>query len=562
MKKLLVNICTSVALFVSFCAAANVFGQSSATGTDVEGNAIPHLQRKGDAVRLIVDGRPFLMLSGETHNSSSTNLDYIDAVFSKLNMLGLNSAITPITWELFEPIEGEYDFALVDGIVGSARRHDLRLTLLWFGSWKNGVSSYVPEWVKRDTKRFPRCQGSSNRNTKDVLTPLCEENRNADARAFAALMRHIKEIDGEQHTVIMMQVENEVGIKPEPRDLSQLGDDTFNSPVPKELIDYLVSHRDELHPELLDRWQSAGGKTEGTWPEVFGASPGSDEVFSAWHYAKYINEVTRAGKAEYPLPMYVNAWLRGDGAAIGTYPTGGPVAHMHDVWRAAAPDIDFFAPDIYDSAFKEVCLRYTRNGNPLMIPEASYDDAAAARAYWAFGEHDAMCFAPFGIESIDGEHPLTSTYRILDQLMPMIVAAQGTDRMIGIYRQRNDEPSPDGPLVLGDWNVNLRYLDRDIPKDTRTPIGGIVIQTGDDEFIVAGYGFSVNFGARTPGLRNTAILSVELGHIEDGRFVGDLRLNGDETGANYVAKIPMFTRNKFLGVTEQRILRVKVYRHD
>jgi hypothetical protein len=108
----------------------------------------------------------------------------------------------------------------------------MRLVLLWFGSWKNGVSSYAPEWVKRDTVRFPRAKGSSNRNTKDILSTLSDANRQADARAFAALMRRLREIDGRRHTVILIQVENEVGIKPEPRDLSEAADAAFAVPCP------------------------------------------------------------------------------------------------------------------------------------------------------------------------------------------------------------------------------------------------------------------------------------------------------------------------------------------
>lgn len=517
---------------------------------------IPHLHKQGTATQLIVDGKPFVMLAGELHNSSSTGLVYMQQTWPRLKALNLNTVLAALPWEMVEPEEGKFDFTLIDATVEQARKHDMKLVFLWFGSWKNGVSSYCPEWVKRDTKRFPRAQGSSNRNTKDIITPLSAENMKADAKAFAAVMRHIKQIDGQQHTVIMMQVENEVGIKPELRDLSQLGDDTFAQRVPAELMAYLAKNKETLIPELRGHWEKAGFKPSGAWREVFGEGPQADEVFSAWYYARYINEVAKAGKAEYPLPMYANAWLRGSGKP-GTYPTGGPLAHVMDIWRAAGSDIDFLAPDIYLSDFKGVCAEYTQSGNPLMIPEASPEEQSAARAFWAIAEHDAICFAPFGIDRMKPEHPLADSYAILRQLLPLITAAHGSDRMIGIYQQDRGHEQPEKPVAIGSWRASIRYS-----KKTALPAHGLIIQTKEDEFIVAGNGFEAGFSPTTPGPRNCGILSVELGHFEDGKWIGEMRLNGDETGANYRAKLPINEGNPFYEPSRPKILKVRVYRHD
>lgn len=517
------------------------------------------LRKQGTATQLIVGGKPWIMLGGELHNSSSSNLEYMKTVWPKLRALGLNTALAAVSWEIVEPREGEFDFAVVDGLIEQARQNEMKLVLLWFGSWKNGVSSYAPGWVKRDTARFPRCKGSSNQNTKDVLSPLSEANQKADARAFAALMRRLKQIDGREQTVVMVQVQNEVGIKPEPRDLSPAGDAAFNSPVPAALIEHFVKHKAQLHPELKAHWEKAGSRTAGTWPEVFGDGPQAAEIFSAWHYARYIDEVAKAGKAEYPLPMFVNAWLRGPNAPVGSYPTGGPVSHVLDIWRAAAPHLDFYAPDIYLPDFKAVCAEYTRSGNPLMIPEASRDENAAGRAFWAIAEHDAICFAPFGIESIDANHPLADAYAILRQLLSFVGQYQGTNRLVGIY-QEDGGKELDERLTVGQWTANVRGMKRGLSGNVRPY--GLILQTGDEEFLVAGYGFQVNFGARTAGPRSTGILSVEMGHIEGETFVSDLRLNGDETGANHVAQIPPNTSNLHLDPSKPRLLRVRVYRYD
>ncbi|HOD80075.1 MAG: Beta-galactosidase precursor [Planctomycetes bacterium ADurb.Bin126] len=516
----------------------------------------PHLRKKGTATQLVVDGKAMVLLAGELHNSSASGAEYMAKAWPRLQALNLNAVLAPVSWELVEPEEGKFDFSSVDMLIEQAREHEMKLGLLWFGSWKNGVSSYCPAWVKRDTRRFPRALGSSNRNTKDVLTPLSDSNLQADAKAFASLMRHLRQVDGKQHTVVLVQVENEVGIKPELRDLSELGDRMFAADVPAELTSYLAARKDALVPELKAHWQKAGSRTAGTWQEVFGPGPQADEIFSAWHYARYIHQVARAGKAEYSLPMYANAWLRGDGK-WGTYPSGGPLAHVMDVWRAAGTDIDFLAPDIYLSDFKGICEEYTQQGNPLMIPEASADEQAAARAFWAVAEHDAICFAPFGIDRMAGDHPLGDAYAVLGQLLPLITAAHGSDRMVGIYQQDRSQEQPSKPIMVGSWRANIRYA-----KRGPLPAYGLIIQSDQEEFIVAGNGFDVNFSPTAKGPRNCGILSVELGRFEQGKWVCQMRLNGDETGANYRARLPVNPANPHYEPNRPKILKVRVYRYD
>jgi hypothetical protein len=483
----------------------------------------------------------------------------MSGIWTKLKTLNLNTVLLPISWEQFEPEEGKFDNSLVDGLIEQARKHEMKIVFLWFGSWKNGVSSYAPDWVKRNTVCFPRSLGASNRNIKEILSPINETNRDADANAFRVLMRRIKEVDEKNQTVLMVQIENELGIKPEFRDLSETSDHIFASAVPKELTDYLVSHRNSLHPELLRRWEQTGFKTAGSWKEVFGESPGADEIYSVWFYARYVQVIAEAGKREYPLPMFVNAWLPAPNGQSGNYPSGGPVAHVLDIWRCAAPAIDCFAPDIYLPNFKDICNEFTRNGNPLLIPEAHRGDDAGARAYWTFGKHHGLCFAPFGIESLPEDHSLRDAYGLLQQAMPVIGEAQGTNRMTAVFMQDgNVTENKEETLQLGDWNVIVKYSDRGLPRNVKP--GAIIIQNKNEEFFVLGQGVEVGFGARTAGLRHSGILSVELGHFQKGIFHPDLRLNGDETGANYRAKIPPNPSNTFLDPSKPRILRVRVYR--
>jgi flagellar biogenesis protein FliO len=98
----------------------------------------------------------------------------------------------------------------------------------------------------------------------DTLSTLSTANVEADSRTLAALMRHIKAVDTRRR-VIMIQVENEVGLLGDSRDRSAAADKAFAEPVPKELLDYMTSHRDTLYPEFRQAWEAAGAKTSGNW---------------------------------------------------------------------------------------------------------------------------------------------------------------------------------------------------------------------------------------------------------------------------------------------------------
>ena len=169
----------------------------------------------------------------------------------------------------------------------------------------------------------------------------------------------------------------------------------------------------------------------------------------AWQIAQYIERVTEAGKTVYPLPMYVNAWL--DGGKPGDYPTGGPVAKMHDVWRAAAPSLDAFAPDIYVAEYRQICQQYNTHHNPMLIPESIYGEPSAAAAFYAFGEVNAMLFGPYWIEGYltgykhggydksGNLHPIMHTYAMLRETAPVILKHQGDGSMAGFFQQRDNE---------------------------------------------------------------------------------------------------------------------------
>ena len=484
--------------------------------------SIPFLRKQGTATQLVVQGRPLSLLAGELHNSSASSLAYVEPVLDRMAALHCNAVLAPLYWELLEPSEGVYDFTLLDGLVEAARARRIHVVFLWFGTIKNAMASYTPAWVKTNPGRFPRVElrPGAGCAAVSVFTP---DAMACDARAFAAAMRRIRQIDGAGETVVMMQVENEAGILGAPRDFCPAAREAFAAPVPPELLRHLAAQRASLIPEFDAVWRATDYRMSGNWSEVFGQ--GADEVFMAWHTARFIEGVTAAGRAEYDLPMYANAWLvQGAWDQPGQYPSGGPVSRMLDVWRVAAPHIDLLAPDIYMEDFRGQCASYHRSGNPLFIPEARRDPVAAATALYAIGRHDAMGFAPFGIDSVDPQHPLTDTYRVLGQMMPMLAAAQGSGRMTAFLQQADSE----------EWQAEVggfRFRARTGRKlsECRVPGSALLLAVGQDEFIAVGRNLILNFRPRDPAVATAEIVWLDVGAFVAGEWPSGRRLNGDET---------------------------------
>ena len=495
----------------------------------------PHLHKQGSATQLIVDGKPFLILGGELHNSSSSHLAYMQPIWERLTTLNLNTVLAAVFWELIEPEEGVFDFALVDGLIREARNHDLQLIFLWFGSWKNGQSSYVPTWVKRDYQRFPRVKINSGHSV-EVLSTLSEANREADAIAFAALMRHLREVDGSDHTVIMIQVENEVGILGDSRDRSDLANRAFAQSVPQELLDQFQEHRHELVTDIQQRWKAAGFRTSGNWEEIFDSSPKTDELFMAWNYARYVDRVVAAGKAQYELPMFVNAWLNHQPQQKpGDWPSGGPLPHTLDVWLAGAPHLDLFCPDIYFGDFQQWCQQYTHRGNPLFIPETKRDEEGARNIFYAIGQHEAIGTSPFAVDSLEdpADAPLSKSYALLQQIAPVILEHQGQGRMAGFVL---DEDHSSVIHELGDYELEIS-LDQVFIYKAKNGYG-LVIAVSPDTFVGAGYGFRVIFRPKASGSSRIGLATVDEGEYRAGQWLPSRRLNGDETAGGLAWRFP------------------------
>ncbi len=510
----------------------------------------PHIGRINGHPALMVDGRPFIMLAGEVHNSSSSSLAYMEQVWEKANALGMNCLLLPVTWELTEPEEGKFDFSLVRGLIEQARRYGKKISFLWFGAWKNAQCYYAPEWVKTNPARFHRAQVVKGKNfiynvdfynmPYSSLSYLCEETRLADARAFARLMAYIREIDSEAHTVVSVQIENETGLMGAAREHSDQADALFAASVPQDFADYMRSHQREAADVVRDALEK--GRSSGTWKEVFGEL--AEEIFSAYHIARYVNTVAEAGKKEYAIPFTVNCWLNKPGEAPGAYPSGGPVSRMMEVWRYCAPSIDIFAPDIYVPNFAAVCEEYTKGGNPLYIPECATHGYAGARAVLCVGRYHGVCYSPFGFEDmgepftnqqmalfgVDVTDPALQTpqdvevygklNRMLGSMMPLITEKYGTEDL----QANSGEISDTAEFEMGDYRICASF-------QGKTGVC-LVLRISENGFYLIVRDVSLAFQSTNTEKLGIDILALEEGTFADGVWQPGRRLNGDEAVLN------------------------------
>jgi hypothetical protein len=489
---------------------------------------MPVMIEKNGRHALLVDGEPFFMLGGQAHNSSGWP-GMLPQLWSAMEIMHGNTLEVPIYWEQVEAQPGKFDFSLVDTLLVQARRHHVRLVLLWFATWKNGSNHYMPEWMKRDAAKYPNITGKSGKPI-DSPSPLADATLVADRKAFAAVMKFLRSAD-RQHTVIMVQVENESGTWDSVRDYSAFAQKRFEEPVPTELLNPKVL--EALHVPVV---------TAGSWQQVFGDR--ADEYFHAWFVARFVGRVAAAGKAEYPLPLYVNAALRDPltNPSATTYESGGPTDNVIPIWKAAAPAIDLLAPDIYllgSEKIVKVLDLYSRPDNPLFVPEAALM-AENARYLYEVIARGGIGFSPFGI---DDNGRGATTVEIAERLKPFAqeyamaapmireLAAWSFEGKISSVVEREDQAAQ--RIDLGGWQAMISFGagSGEAMHSNARPTGKLlIVRQEENKFIVVGTLCHISF---TPTGANAGkawqYLKIEEGHYENGKFKLLRILNGDET---------------------------------
>lgn len=541
---------------------------------------LPNLDKNGNTTKMMVDGKPFVILGAEMHNSTGSDTTAVTAVMKQAKSLHMNTVLGYAYWEMVEPEEGKFNFELVDHLIDAARKEDLKLILVWFGSWKSTMSSYVPEWVKTNPKRFPRYTLEDG-STLEILSPFYEENLKADTKAYVALMKHLKKVD-KDHTVIMLQPENEPGTFANYRDYSAEAKKAWNSSIPTSVSDYQKKNKGKLYPSLEKSWNKNGAKTSGKWNAVFSDLEGyphyADELFMAYHYSKYINSLASEGRKILDLPSYCNGWLYNK---LGHYPHGTINPHVLDMYRAGGDALDFYSPNVYSLDYDPLFSGYKTGGNTLFIPESILSPAGVL---YAIGNYDAIGFAPYGIDDFDMNADdtklLAEVNKNLQQMENLLTNNFNSDKMQALYQA---SMAKNKSITMGDYILSARSAEShrfakdfgksleqagketisfpelmgiEIPEGAHPPESkeqgpppnpfaglpkdygsAIIIQNGKDEFYVVGYGLRVDFALKA-GIKfeHLGFLSIDEGHFENSEFIPTKRWNGDELKVELPAK--------------------------
>lgn len=498
------------------------------------------LPKPGGGYTLQVDGKPFIILGTQLWNSSAWPY-LLDSIWPLVKQLHANTVEAPVYWQVTEPVRGSFSFGEVDSLIDGARRAGVRLVLLWFGSFKNGSSGYIPEWMTAQPQQFPRMENAVGQPLP-VLSVVSPANLDADKAAFAALMRHLKAVDGRRHTVILVQVENECGSLGTDRDYSAAANAAFAAPVPDSLCRRL-------------------GKSGGTWSSVFGKD--AAESFQAFCFARYVNAVAGAGRREYPLPLYANNWINEYGfRRAGEFPSGGPTADVLDIWKAVTPQLSLLAPDVYltnDEQVKKVFGQFHRADNPFLVPEMGKGVPSARFQLYALGNYEAIGVAPYGVDPfgldpgdrrpagvLDPAFTLfADNFRLLRGVLDTIAGLQGTGRL----KAAGEAPGlGDELLPFNGYDLLVTYGYPRSPTDGNHTGRVLAAQLDSNTFLLTGFDAQFRFmPTRGSGYRTVEPMAIEEGHFDGQQWVRQRIWNGDEA---YFSVLPH----------EGAILRVKLHR--
>lgn len=544
---------------------------------------IPSLQIMNGKTCLVQDGEPLILLCGELHNSTASSVSYMEEqkTFDNLKAIGLNSVIATASWELVEPTEGKYNFTEVDYVIKAARERQMKVIFIWFGAFKNPFMTYAPTWVKKDVKRFPRAKDEKGADL-EMPCVLSENMMKADAKAYCAFLSHVKEVDFDR-TVVMIQIENEPGIRGTARDYSSLAEKAWKANVPDQLISYLKTHDGSLKADVQKAWDDNGKKVKGSWEQVFGKSLTEDDgtnpilnqtehFFTAYHYAKYLDYLSSEGKKVYALPTFTNASIFGIASRGRSLGNGCSIPEFFDLYAAGAPTLDILTPNSYMQQIDQICEAFVWNGNPILIPESG---VSALRGIYVIGEWDAIAFSPFGIDSFaagassslsDAQKNFFDGYDVLAQMDPIIRENIGKDSMRAVYLYNGHASDT---IEMGDYTITCTYGRRgfDIGAMMAPAMGGngpqgdrpqqeprfegaaLFVQVSPDVFYMVGDGVNASFSVKE-GIKTSycGYDNIYEGEFVDGKFVPGRLLNGDE-------------RNAFLTPGKIGVLKVTMYHY-
>jgi hypothetical protein len=487
-------------------------GAMTATGLSIPRSADPrpHFESVGGRPVLYVDGWPFAALAVETHWADliygryAETLHAYDHLFPAAKALGLNAVKVPIKWSMVEPKKGVYDFCYLDHVKAMAERNGLRLVVGWFGHYASGDGNiyrnltgevFAPMYVVEDDVTYPRAVDADGIAHHNAISYDYEPIIEVETAAFRAFMEHIRAVDEETHTILLVQVENEIAV---------FGADRRNR---REWRDH--------SPASNKRFEETGFA--------------DDLKYSAWRLSTaWIRRLTDVAAQVYPIPTFLNYV----GGEIVDWMVGGAPGEDVATYMENCPNLAFVGLNLYASRQSSVAdfrawldaYRVSRNLPAITETNSDAGPNAPRLAYLALGEYGAPIFAPWALHVsyptpyepyvlegdtlAHGGPALRDCYLSLRKALAPIAYYAGTGRLAVFMSPFPGEAHAETRDVAG---AEVRFS---CAGDGQA----IVIHAGEGEFLVVGYRCGVAIStptARWPAARR---IRVECGAWEEGEW--------------------------------------------
>lgn len=478
-------------------------------------NQTPHFETARGKKMLFVDGWPFTALAVEIpwdqmlYGKYRETIQAYDYLYPAAEAIELNALKVPVKWSMVEPQKGVFDFTYIDHVKSMAEKHHLKLILNWFGHYASGNGNiylnltgqvFAPMDIIEDQEQYPRAIDADGVPHHAAISYEYDAVIQREIAAFRAFMKYIRDVDSQTHTIIMIQVENEIAV---------FGADRQN--------------------RKLWRDQSAVAN------RLFAEKGFTDDLrYSAWRMStNWLRRVTDAGAEIYPLPFFLNFV----GGTIRDWMVGGAPGEDVATYLENCPALSFVGLNLYlppessTSDFRTALARYQVSRNLPSITETNSDRGPAAPrlAFIAVGEFGVPIFAPWALSDsypipfqpyvlpdgslANGAIALRDTYLPLRAALPQITSYAGTEKL-KVFMSRlagekfSETKDINGAKVLVSGEDNGQ---------------AIVIHPAPDEFILVGYRCEVTLTEdmfQWPSVRKV--------RVERGRYVGrDWQSEGD-----------------------------------
>jgi len=129
---------------------------------------------------------------------------------------------------------------------------------------------------------------------------------------------------------------------------------------------------------------------------------------------------------------------------------------------------------------------------------------------------------------------LRNSYRLLGDMAPLLQNVEAT-AVRGFLEDATVPEAPYMAIEMGEYRILIEWTNvwkahesRQPPGDPFIRGGGLIVQTGSSEFIIAGFGFRARFECIDAPDRVLEFLAIDEGDFLAGQWVPGRRLNGDE----------------------------------